>query len=104
MQSRRTPFVVALTALALAAPAAHAKPSGPENWRSVTAVNVADTEAQVLASRGQGAPVPQSPRVESADAGFDWGTAAIGGGVAFAVLGSLGAAGVSARGGLRTAR
>ena len=104
MKSRRTPFVVALTALALAAPAAHAKPAGPENWRSVSDIAVADTEAQVLASRGQGAPAPQTSRVESADDGFDWGTAAIGSGVAVAVLGSLGAAGVSARGGIRTAR
>jgi hypothetical protein len=104
MQSRRTPFVVALTALVLAAPAAQAKPGAPENWRAVSDVSVADTEAQVLASRGQGAPVPEATGVESADAGFDWGTAAVGGGVALAVLGSLGAAGVSARGGIRTAR
>ena len=104
MKSRRTPVVVALTALALAAPVAQAKPSSPENWRSVSDIAVADTEAQVLASRGQGAPDPQTPRIASADDGFDWRTAAIGGGVAFAVLGSLGAAGVSARGGLRTAR
>ena len=104
MKSSRTPFVVALTALALAAPAAHAKPSGPENWRSVSAVSAADTEAQVLASRGQGAPAPPTQRVASADDGFDWGTAAVGGGIAIAVLGSLGAAGVSARGGRRTAR
>jgi hypothetical protein len=59
-------------------------------------------EAQVLASRGVGAPTtpvrPQhaAPRVQSADGGFDWGSAGVGaaatGGLVLIAIGGFGAA------------
>jgi hypothetical protein len=102
MPSSRTPLAVALTSLALAAPAAQAHPAAPDhNGRTVS-----DTEAQVLASRGQGAPVQPAPRVATADPGLDWASAGVGagGGVAVALLASLAVAGVGGTGRLRTAR
>jgi hypothetical protein len=102
MPSSRTPFAVALTALALAAPAAQAHPAAPDhNARALT-----PTEVQVLASRGQGAPVKHTPRAESADSGFDWASAGVGAGsgVAVALLASLAVAGVGGQRRVGTAR
>jgi hypothetical protein len=58
-----------------------------------------EQEAQVLASRGVGAPAPathtSAPRAESATSGFDWGSAGIGaavsGGLILVAAGGLGA-------------
>jgi hypothetical protein len=80
-------------------------------------------EEQVAASRGSGAPAPAKPtaadtfpglaatargvpRVESADAGFDWASAAIGAATAAGLVGfaSLAARATSRRSRLRTAR
>jgi hypothetical protein len=93
MKSSRTPIAVALTALALAAPAAQAKPGPETNWRAVIAVNAADEQGASAA------------RVEVADSDFDWGSAAVGAGgiVTIALLASLGV-GVAGRRGFRTAR
>jgi hypothetical protein len=103
MQSRYNPLAVALTALALAAPAAQAKPVSESQWRAVA---VSETEAQALASHGKSGPVQHAPRAETADAGLDLASVAMGagGGVAITVLASLGVAGVSGRGRIRTAR
>jgi hypothetical protein len=80
-------------------------------------------EEQVVASRGTGAPAPAKPteadtfpglaaevrdvpRVESADAGLDWASAAIGAATAAGLLAlaSLGALATSRRSRVRTAR
>ena len=76
-----------LAAAALAAPAAVAVPVQDPG------VHLTAQERQIVASRGQGAPVtPVSPKPQSADdGGLDWGDAGIGAGagLAFAALGSL---------------
>jgi hypothetical protein len=102
MQSSRTPFAVALTALALAAPAAQAHPAAPDH----NSPSVSNIEAQALASHGKSAPVRHAPRVASSDPGFDWASAGVGGGgvVAIALLASLAVAGAGSHGRVRTAR
>jgi hypothetical protein len=90
-------LATAISALALAAPAAVAVPAEQH-----TAI-----EAQTLASRGVGAPnpspatpnvyvppaaaftntvAPAAPRVQSTDDGFDWGSAGIGAAAAGALM------------------
>jgi hypothetical protein len=100
MKSR---IAVALTALALTAPAAaQARPALDPAGKPVS-----EQEQQVLASRGQGAPevAQQAPQVVSVDSGFDWASAALGagGGLAIVALGALGI-GATGHGRMRTAR
>jgi hypothetical protein len=77
-------LAVAAAALALAAPSAAARPMNDQPAR------LSEQETQVLASRGVGAPVPathtSTPRLESADTGFDWGSAGIGAAATGALL------------------
>jgi hypothetical protein len=63
-------------------------------------------EKQVLASRGQGAPVPQSQATTTGGDGFDWGSAVIGAGAAggLSVLVAVGALGVADHRRVRVAR
>jgi hypothetical protein len=87
-------LAVAAAALALAAPSAAARPIDNRPAR------LSEQEIQTLASRGIGAPVPathtRTPRVESADTGFDWGSAGLGaaatGGLLLVAIGGFGAA------------
>jgi hypothetical protein len=69
-------LAVATATIALAAPSAMAR--------------LSSEEAQVLASRGIGAPTPvthvSAPRAASPDTGFDWGSAGIGAGAAAGLL------------------
>jgi hypothetical protein len=90
--SRRSSLTVALAALALAAPAAQARAIDPP-------LNTfSEQEQQVLASRGVGearpvqvsAPAP----APAAEAGFDWGAAAVGG-AAMGALALVAAGGLS---------
>jgi hypothetical protein len=114
-------LATAVTALALAAPAAVAAPADPHAVPHLTAI-----EAQTLASRGVGAPnpspatanvyvppaaaftntvVPAAPRVQSTDDGFDWGSAGIGASAAGAlVLIAVGGFGAAYRTRMRVAR
>lgn len=105
MRFRRSLAVVPLAVLALVTPAAQARPAldSPSH--------VSQTEAQVIASRGVGAPEPagvtsSAPRVQSTDPGFDWASAAIGAGVGFSALAllALGAVSMGGRRHMRTAR
>jgi hypothetical protein len=120
---RRAPsLAVAVAALALAAPSSvHAgatRPADPpiyvqppelasveeqaaaRSGETHATLRRTDQEAQVLASRGVGAPAPAShtgaPRAQATDAGFDWGSAGIGaavaGGLIVVAAGGLGAA------------
>jgi hypothetical protein len=95
-------FAVAVLAfLALAAPAASARPveqflepatSCEEQWAAAYHTSAPSScEEQALASRGSGAPAEATvtadaaPSLPSPDAGFDWGAAAIGAGAAGAI-------------------
>lgn len=82
-------LVAGLAAVALAAPVASAAGPAPRSplthEQQQPAPAVTSQERQVLASRGQGSPeqAPKpTPPVVSSDSGFDWGSAAIGAGIA----------------------
>jgi hypothetical protein len=114
-------FVVAVLAfLALAAPAATARPveqyldpatACEQQWVSTYGTPAPSScEEQVLASRGAGAPAEGTatasavPSLPSTEPGFDWGAAAIGAGAAGAIaLGSWSVLTLSRRR-VRTAR
>ena len=101
----RRSLTLALGALAIASAPAPAMPTDQ-------AVGLTTEEQQVLASRGVGpiTPAVDSARVappqRSADAGFEWGSAAIGAGGAAGLIAlvSLGTPALAARLRLRTAR
>ena len=105
--SRRSSLTIALAALALTAPAAQAGAVDPP-LNTFT-----EAERQAIAGRGVGEPrpvmitaPPAAPvRVTSADPGFDWGSAAIGG-AGMTAIALLAAAGLTAgsRRGVRAAR
>jgi hypothetical protein len=117
----RRSLVTAVTALALAAPAALAVPAHERGAPQLTTL-----EAQTLASRGAGAPNPSSaaadvyvppaelltdtvapaaPRAQTSDAGFDWGSAGIGGAAVGAlILVAVGGLGAAYRTRMRVAR
>lgn len=94
-----------LTALALASASAPAQALDP-------GVVMTPEEQQVIASRGIGPRTPPvdaadvAPRVQQADAGFDWVAAGIGaaGAAAFIALVSLGAPALGGRRSVRTVR
>ena len=101
----RRSLALALGALALASAPASAMPAD-------RAVGLTAQEQQVLASRGVGpitTPVdsaPVAPPQRSTDAGFAWGSAAIGAGAAAGLIAlvSLGTPALAGRRRLRTAR
>jgi hypothetical protein len=83
-------IALATVTLALAAPVALASPT-------IGAVqHLSEEEAQVLASRGQSAPAPETrpARTVAASGGFEWGTAGLGAAASAALL-LFGATGVS---------
>ena len=97
MHRHRSSIAVALAAVALAAPAAQARPMDPP-------INTF-TEEEQRALRGESAvtapePVPATtaPRVQSIDSGFDWASAAVGAGAATGALALLTVGGLSAGG------
>ena len=98
-------LTIGLAAAAVAAPSALAGP--PQE----PIVPMTAQEQQVIASRGQGSPVPDpvvstEPQVAAADDGFDWGSAAIGAGAAggLAILVAVGALGLADHRRVRIAR
>ena len=118
---RRSTAVLAgaLAALALAAPAASARPveqfigTVPQNPCAVSssAHNASACKQQAQESRGSGEPTADLPSASVArdlttDSGFSWGAAAIGAGAAVALLalGSVTALALTGRGHIRTAR
>ncbi|HEX2411574.1 MAG TPA: hypothetical protein VHJ39_10440 [Solirubrobacteraceae bacterium] len=97
MYRHRSFIAIALAAVALAAPAAQARPIDPP-------INTF-TEEEQRALRGE-SPAANAPRVESTDHGFDWGSAAAGAGAGAGVLAliTLGGLSVSNHRRLRIAR
>ena len=100
-------FLVVAACLALAAPVASARPV--EQFLDPSACDAA-CEAQVLASRGKGAPVKpepaanEAPSLPSADSGFDAASAAAGAAVAGLIGVAMWSLVASSRRRVRTAR
>jgi hypothetical protein len=97
-------LAVAVAALALAAPAATARPIADAT------PGFSEQEVQMLASRGVGAPArptrTSTPRTQSTATGFDWGSAGIGAAAAggLVVVVAVSGFGAARRGRLRLAR
>jgi hypothetical protein len=97
MHRHRSSIVIALAAVALAAPVAQARPMDPPIGTF--------TEEEQRALRGESAvPAPESvpattaPRVQTTASGFDWGSAAVGAGASAGILVLLTAGGLSVGG------
>jgi hypothetical protein len=104
MHRHRSSIVIALAAVALAAPAAQARPIDPPIGTF--------TEEEQRALRGESAvPAPEpvvpattAPRVQSTDSGFDLGSAAVGAGAGILALVTVGGLSAGGRRRLRTSR
>ena len=83
MQLHRSSIAIALAAVALAAPAAQARPIDPP-------LNTF-TEEELRALAGESA----APRVQSTDPGFDWASAAVGAGAGAGALALITLGGLS---------